>query len=212
LARVRKIDRQPNGGRNYFLVDASFLANWAIPRGVAPAGASRDQIDLCMQWWGEIESQLGAGAARVYVPDICIAETFKVLAKKYYDEKWFATPQAFNNARARLRQFVRTPTQTLRAANRCIKCHDIPSTRDTIIAVERFYELFHKHGLGRVSVPDLIIVATAKYLMDFYDLPKARLHIVTLDKDLRKGSKKIQELPNAYDPTESADAAAKVFR
>ncbi|MBU1693166.1 MAG: hypothetical protein KKC51_04305 [Verrucomicrobia bacterium] len=212
MARIRKIDRKPTDGRNYFLVDACFLANWAIPSAIAPVGPSRDQIDLCMVWWQEIEAQLKAGNARVYVPDICIAETFKVLAKKYYDEGWFGSASALGNARKKLRKFLVTPTSTLRAANRSIRVHDIASTRDIILSVDRFYELFHKHNLGTVSVPDLILVSGAKYLVDFYDIPKARLHIVTMDKKLRKGSKKIQELPNAYDPTEPADAADKVFR
>jgi hypothetical protein len=100
----------------------------------------------------------------------------------------------------------------LRAATRKIQFHDISTTRDIIISVDRFYELFHKHGLETVSVPDLIIVSTAKYLVDFYDIPPKRLHIVTLDKALRTGSQKIQELPNAYDPTEAADAATKIFQ
>ena len=211
MARVRKIARRPVEGRNYYVVDACFLANWAIDRDLAPTGPSRDQIDKCMEWWSEIEAQLKSGKARVYVPDICIAETFKVLAKKYYDEKWFASAIALSNARHRLRKFITTPSSTLKAANRQIRFHDVPTTRDIIVSIDRFYELFHKHTLGKVSVPDLIVVATAKYLVDFFDLPKCRLHIVTLDKTLRKGSKKIQELANAYDPTEAVDAASRVF-
>jgi predicted nucleic acid-binding protein len=212
VARVPKITRRPTEGRNYYVVDACFLANWAIPRTIAPPGQSQDAIDKCMEWWAEIEAQLKSGHARVYVPDICIAETFKVLAKKYYDEGWFPTAVAMNNARNRLRKFISTPTSTLKAAKRTIRFHDVPTTRDIIVAIDRFYELFHKHKLGRVSVPDLILVSTAKYLVDFFDLPRPHLHIVTMDKALRKGSRKIQELPNAYDPTEAADAAAKVFQ
>jgi len=212
MARVRKIERTPPSGRNYYVVDACFLANWAIPQDVAPIGPSRDQIARCMEWWSEIETQLSAEQARVFVPDICIAETFKVLAKKYYVEKWFKTAVALNNARNRLRKFITTTDSTLRAARREIRFHDISTTRDIIIAIDRFNELFQKRGLGSVSVPDLIIVSTAKFLVDFYDIPIGRLHIVTLDKALRRGSKEIQELPNAYDPTESADAATKVFK
>ena len=213
MAKVRKIDKAPpEDARNYYVIDACFLANWAIPRSIAPPGASQTQIDLCMEWWAEIEAQLDAGRARVYVPDICIAETFKVLAKKYYSEKWFKSAVAFNNARNRLRRFITTPTATLKAAKRVVKFHDVSTTRDIIISVDRFYELFHKNKLDGVSVPDLIVVSTAKYLVDFFDIPKSRLHIVTLDRKLRKGSTKIQELPNAYDPTEAADRAARVFR
>ena len=212
MARIRKITRSLSDGKNYYVVDACFLANWAIPADLAPAGPSRDQISACMDWWKEIEKQLDCDQARVYIPDICIAETFKVLAKKYYVEKWFTTPTTMNNARRRLRDFISTPSKVLKGATRRIKFHDISTTRDIIISVDRFYELFLKSNLGRVSVPDLILVATAKYLVDFYDIPTKRLHIVTLDKALRRGSQKIPELPNAYDPTEPADRASKVFQ
>ena len=211
MARVRKITRSPVSGKNYYVVDASFLANWAIPSNNAPVGSNRDRIDRCMEWWTEIEAQLKAGKARVFVPDICIAETFKVLAKKYYVERWFQTPVALNNARNRLRKFISTSNATLKGAKRNIRFHDVSTTRDIIISVDRFYELFHKHNLDRVSVPDLILVATAKYLVDFFDVPRSQLHLVTLDKELRSGSKKIQELPNAYDPTDAADSALKIF-
>jgi hypothetical protein len=60
-------------------------------------------------------------------------------------------------------------------------------------------------------VPDLIIAATAKYLMEFYDIPRDSLHIVTMDRALREGIGKVSELPNAYDPTQPAHAASKVF-
>ena len=58
----------------------------------------------------------------------------------------------------------------------------------------------------------MVILATAKYLIDFYDIPRNRLHIVTLDRNLRDGSKKIPELPNAYDPTQIRDERSRVFK
>jgi predicted nucleic acid-binding protein len=211
MARVRKIDRTPAAGKNYFLVDACFLANRFIPVNRAPIGHQRTRIEKCLEWWQEIESQIKANKARIYVPDICIAETFKVLAKKYYEDKWFTSATEHNNARNRLRSFISTDPRTLRAQKRQVKVHDISTTRDLIISVDRFYELFHKHKKS-VSLPDLIIVATAKYLLDFYDIPRDRLHIVTLDGGLWEGSKKIQELPNAYDPTKPGDVVARIFR
>jgi hypothetical protein len=60
-------------------------------------------------------------------------------------------------------------------------------------------------------VPDLIVAATARYLMEFFDIPRESLHIVTLDRALREGIGKVSELPNAYDPTQSAHAASRVF-
>jgi hypothetical protein len=47
--------------------------------------------------------------------------------------------------------------------------------------------------------------------MDFFDLPKNHVHIITCDKPLRTGSKKVQELPHVYDPTEQEDEISKVF-
>ena len=160
--------------------------------------------------WREIDAQLKDGTARVYVPDICIAETFKVIAKKYYEEGWFSTTQAMNNARVRFRREIVNKPEALRAANRVIRHHDLPTSRDIVISVDRFYRLFMKHR-KRVSLPDLILVGAAKYLLDFFDLSKSHLHIVTLDRPLWEGSKKIAELPNAYDPPQAPDRAERVF-
>lgn len=79
MARIRKIFRRPKRSRrNYFLVDASFLAEKYLPiRGPATA---KTRTRACHQWWREIDRQVRAQRARVYVPDICIAEAFKVLA------------------------------------------------------------------------------------------------------------------------------------
>lgn len=209
--RVRKISRNPDSNKNYFVVDACFLANKYIPPSRAPNASEKDRIQKCLGWWKEIEMQLRRGRARVYVPDICVAESFKTLAKKYYKEGWFRNAVELNNARNRLRKDIVTDTRTLRGSKRVIRYHDIPTSRDIIIAVDRFYEAFAKYGKD-VSLPDLIILATAKYLVDFYDIPKEFLHIVTLDRQLWEGSKVIQELPNAYDPTKAADARDRVFQ
>lgn len=88
--------------------------------------------------------------------------------------------------------------------------HDVESCRDIIIGVDRFYELFMKHG-KKVQIADLILVSTAKYLMDFYSFPKNMLHIVTLDRTLLSGIAKATELPNAYDPTQKKHRAELVF-
>ena len=210
MARIRKIKRHPGDRRNHFVVDACFLANRFIPPNRAPVGTHRKRIELCNEWWDEIEKQLSTGKPWVYVPDICIAEAFKVLAKKYYKEKWFKSAVELNNARTKLRKAITTSPMTLRAAKRHIRFHDISTTRDIIISVDRFYELFHKYT-KKVSLPDLILVSTVKYLLDFYDVPKPLLHLVTLDRPLHEGSRKVQDLPNAYDPTDPNDGRDRVF-
>ena len=83
-------------------------------------------------------------------------------------------------------------------------------TTDLIISVDRFFKVFLEKNIS-VSLPDLIILATAKYLMDFYDLPSKHIHIVTCDDNIRKGTKGIYELPYVYDPTKPEDTRDKVF-
>ena len=164
-----------------------------------------------MEWWNEIDDQLKHDRARVFIPDICIAEAFKVLAKKYYDEKWFKSSIAMAQAKKSLSRDIRVPTTELKAAQRRIRYHDISTNRDIVISVDRFFELFAKQG-KKVQIADLILVSTAKYLMDFYDIPKKSLHIVTLDTALREGIAKTTELPNAYDPTKALNRAKFVFQ
>jgi hypothetical protein len=94
MARKR-IERHPKGHKNYFVVDANVLAYVALPRPsmrskVYISGAKeRERAERCIEWWGEIKKQLDSGVARVYVPDVCIAEAFKVLAKWYYLRGFF---------------------------------------------------------------------------------------------------------------------------
>jgi hypothetical protein len=210
MARVRKIYCDDDAPRNYYLVDANFLANKHIPAALAPAAEEQARVIACQAWWRHIDRQLDSGYARVFVPDICIAEAFKTLAKKYYRERWFRSPVQFTAAKRRLSADVRTPDRNLRSLKREVRFHDISTNRDIIIAVDRFFELFMKNGKN-VQIVDLVLVATAKYLMDFYDIPKPFLHIVTLDKALLTGIAKIQELPNAYDPTLPTHRAELVF-
>ncbi len=210
MPRVRKIARKPSSGRHYYLVDANFLANKHIPPKLAPAGRERERVGACQAWWAVIDEQLDARYARVFIPDLCIAEAFKVLAKKYYREKWFKRHADFDSARRRLSADIRTPSGSLKLSARDVRYHDASTNRDIIISVDRFFELFMK-GKGGVQIVDLIVVATAKHLMEFYDIPRDRLHIVTLDTPLREGVRRAADLPNAYDPTLQSHRVDAVF-
>jgi predicted nucleic acid-binding protein len=210
MARVRFIERVPKQGKNYYLVDACFLVNKHIEPKYAPNEQQRERLVACQDWWSEIDAQLKARNARVYVPDICIAEAFKVLAKKRYRENWLS-PIAYAKAKKQLSKDVTTSVRELKKYDRTVAYHDISTHRDIIISVDRYFELFEKHKKN-VSIADLIIVATAKYVMDFFDIPKDLLHIVTLDDHLREGIGKATELPRAYDPSLHGHRAARVFR
>jgi predicted nucleic acid-binding protein len=210
MTRVRRITRNPSHGRNYYLVDANFLANKHLPAMRAPGSHEHDRIIACQEWWLEIDRQLDAGLARVFVPDLCIAEAFKVVAKKHYREKWFPTYREFRKVRDRLSDEIRTPPHVLKHFDREVRFHDISTNRDIVISVDRFLELFLKNGKN-VQIVDLILAATAKYLMEFYDIPRDRLHIVTLDTALREGINKATDLPNAFDPTLKQHRVQAVF-
>ena len=210
MGRIRKIHRKLVEGHNYYVIDACFLANKYIRPDLALKPEEKSRIEKCMMWWKEIDRQLKNNNARVYIPDVCIAEAFKTLAHKYYIEKWFKNPASYNAAKRKLANEITIPADELRKFDRKIQYHDISTSRDLIIAVDRFFEVFIKNH-HNVSIIDLIVLATAKYLIDFYDLPKARVHIVTCDKALREGAKRIQELPYVYDPTTPKDETSKVF-
>lgn len=211
MARVRKIPKKPRKAeRNYFVVDASFLANKYLPIGTAPTPDEQRMIRQAHRWWKEIDRQVTEERARIYVPDLCIAEAFKVLAKKYYSDA-FSNGAAYKAARDRLSRDVSISHKELQTQKRYISYHDVPASRDIIVAVGRFYELFMKHRCN-VGVIDLILVSTAKYLMDFHDAPRKQVHIVTHDHALWRGTKKVPELPNAYDPAQVKDEYSRVFK
>lgn len=209
MARTRKISRNPTG-KNYYLLDANFLANKFIPPAQVTDVKERERIQRSLDWWAEVDAQIHAGKAMVYVPDLCIAEAYKVLAKKYYEDRYFPTPLDHKLARDRLSTFLRVSPKTLKASKRNIKVHDISTSRDIIVSVDRFFEIFHKHKLN-ASVVDLIILSTAKYLIDFFSIDPTHLFIVTLDNALWSGSKKIQDVPSAFNPNKPSELAAKVF-
>lgn len=207
MARKRSIERSPQSHKNYFVVDANVLAYAALPRITKRVKVNisdvneREKAERCRKWWDIIKHQLKTDKARVYVPDVCIAEAFKVLAKWYYRKKYFQTSISYNQAKKRLRNFVSTSHTKMAQAGRKVAVHDIATNRDIVIAVDRFFEPLYK-GKDDVSVPDLIVLAVVKYLIDFYDMPREYLYILTCDRKLVALVRKISGLPKAINPSE----------
>jgi len=213
MPRFRKIKKTlPNKQKNYYVVDASFLVKNYIPTEVINNKKEKKRIEDCQQWWKEIDKQVRRGRARVYVPSACIAESFKVLAQLSFHPnlKCFKSTQQYIYYRNKLSKHMSLPPSKLRSFSRKITYHDVPMDRDIIISVDRFYELFAKYKKS-VGIIDLSVAATAKYLMDYFDIPKDNLHIVTLDAALRGGIQKSQDLPNAYDPTLVSHHVDRIF-
>jgi hypothetical protein len=189
VARIRKIPKSPTKDRpNYFLVDACFLAEKYLPLPPTATPLETARKTEVTLWWKEIDRQLSSGKARVYVPDICIAESFKVLAKKRYQDGLFKSAGDLRKARQQLSRDITLPHTELKKQKRRILYHDLPTSRDIIIAIDRFYELFMKHRCN-VGVIDLLVVASAKYLMDYHDALRGQLHIITMDNALWRGTK-----------------------
>lgn len=211
MARKVIVPKDPEGGRNYFLLDANVLVYRALPRGKLPAKmpeAERSRAERCVEWMLFIEKQARSGKARIYVPDIIIAERFKVLAKWYYRNKWFDKPRELDQARKRLRSFVSTSHREMAKAGRFVAVRDEPVNRDVIIGVDRFVETMFRHKLN-VQIADLLLLSIAKYLIDFYDIPRERLYIVTCDKHLAKLTRRLTDLPTAIDVTEERYSVVK---
>lgn len=210
--RIRKIYRNE---MNHYIVDACFLADKYIPLNAFPTKNASEknrqrQARLSRDWWKEIENGLKNKKARVYIPDVCISETFKTLAKKHYIQKWYDY-QTYALILKKIRKDLRMDDKELAKKDRKVKYHDLPTTRDIIVSIDRFFQIFFKHGYKTVSVPDLIIVASAKYLMDFYSVPYDSLHIISSDNEIVNGSKKLSEIPNVYDPSKDTNSVEKIF-
>lgn len=218
MARKRTIPKKPKGRRNYFVVDANVLVYVALAgknksRAISFCGDSKEEerAKRCTEWWRIIKQQIEDGDARVYVPDIGIAEAFKVLAKWYYRKGYFRNAASYNQARRKLRQFVAATHREMSLAGRKVRVHDMPTNRDIIIAVDRFFATLYKSIQGDVSIADLILLSTAKYLMDFYDIPGESLYVLTCDRSLVHLASRIQELPRPINPTEPRYDASKTF-
>lgn len=186
------------------------MANRFIPYDRVTDVRERSRVERSQDWWVEIDAQIKAGNAVVYIPDVCIAEAFKVLAKKYYTNQYFRNPAEYKFARDDLSKFIHLSPKTLKASNRQVSVHDLSTSRDIVIAVDRFFEVFFKHNLS-ASIIDLLILATAKYLIDFFKIPAAQLYIATLDQSLWRGSRKLVDVPSAFNPNSSSELADRVF-
>ena len=170
----------------------------------------RERAKRCKSWLEAVNTQCKQGHARVYIPDVIIAEAFKVLAKWYYRYGWFGSAVDYNRARNKLRRYVARTHREMIKKDRQVMVHDEPVNRDVIIGVDRFLERMYKGKLN-VQIVDLLLLSIAKYLMDFYDIPKDRLYILTCDRQLMRLTRSLSDVPTAIDPTEERYDPSRTF-
>ena len=206
----RCIPRDPVG-QIYYLVDTNFLVYKLFDAGKITNGIEKNRAVEAQAYWQHIDRQRKSGKAKVFTLDVCIAEAFKTLAKKYYNHCGiFPTPSNYNAAKKRLRKEVCLSVSDAAKSKREITFHDIQTSRDIIIGIDRFFEQTCKKN-KKVGVIDLMLLSTARYLMDFYGFSKETIFIITMDSPLYLLSKHYHELPATFNPDNHADSASKVF-
>jgi len=214
MARKITIPKDPSPGKNYFLLDANVLVYVGLPRRLQKVNLpakERARAARCTAWLEAVKRQCKQGRARVYIPDVVIAEAFKVLAKWYYRDGWFGrNAVAYNQAKNRLRGYVAQTHREMAKMDRQVMVHDEPVNRDVIIGVDRFLEPMFKAKLN-VQIVDLLLLSIAKYLTDFYDISKDRLYILTCDKHLVKLTRLLRDVPTAIDPTDERYDPSSTF-
>ena len=195
----------------FYLIDANFLMYHFLNVSRISDLSEQDRAREAQAYWKVIESQRRARKAKVFVLDVCIAEAFKTLAKKYYNKSGiFPKSVHFKKARDDLREEVQLSAKGASRSVRKVSFHDIQTTRDIVIGVDRFFEKAFKRGKN-VGIIDLMILSTARYLIDFLGFDRARLFIITMDGPLYDLARLYPQLPAAFNPDRAADAANKIF-
>lgn len=197
MSRIKRI--QVNDGHHCFIVDACVLADAAIATTLKIPESDRQAATRV--WWDRLYMLAQEGKSTIYIPDICIAEAFKVIGKKAFCEG-VLTGQQKGKAEKLLSQWVSIDRKILRKTGRAVPVHDISTNRDIIISVDRFLEIAMKNKCQGLSIPDLIVAATAKYLIDFYNFRTQSLHVVTNDQKLAKLIRMCAEFTAPIEPNE----------
>lgn len=195
----------------FYVVDANFLVYRFLNASRIADNKEKGRAEVAKKYWTIIDQQRKDGLAKVFALDVCIAEAFKVLAKKYYKKNSvFPTSGYLNTARKALRNEISLSAREASKSNRKITFHDIQTTRDIVIGVDRFFEKAFKMNKN-VGVIDLLILSTCLYLVDFLGFDRERIHFITMDGALYDLARTYAELPSAFNPDRTADAPAKVF-
>lgn len=193
----------------HYIIDANFLINkYLDPKRISDINEKRRVIN-CKNYWENIDSQLRKNKAKIFILDICIAEVFKILSKKYYNG-YFANASSYKWTCDKLRRDICLSYTKAKKLDRKIKFHDIQLNRDIIIGIDRFFENINKKGIN-VSIVDILILSAAKYLLDFYSLTHDNLIVITIDNELYKIGKQFNDLPYVFNPNNKNDLASKVF-
>ena len=196
----------------WYLIDACFLVNKYLDETRTKDQGEIDSISAAKQYWKIIDQQLSKGQCKIFILDVCIAEAFKVLAKKRYQKSTLIKSAVeYNRTCAKMSEELRLTTKEAKRQNRTIRYHDIQTCSDIILGIDRFFEATYKRGGAGLGTVDLMLLSTGKYLMDFYGFTKADLFLITQDRVLYKIARSLNDLPKTFNPQEPKDNYKKVF-
>lgn len=193
-----------------YLVDSNFFANKYLDKINGDNQTDEDRIINCKLWWDVIDFQIKEEKAIVFITDLCISETFKIFAKKYYQLKKISSSK-YQRIRKKVTEDLHLSISELIAAKRSIKYHNLQADRDIIVGASRFLEIAHKNNLHSISVIDLVILSSAKYLIDFYKINKERIVIISGDTKLIQCSKKAKDIPTVIDALNPLNTPEKYY-
>jgi hypothetical protein len=207
----RCIKKHPDGFL-FYLVDPCFLYYKYVREKDLTEPQDLKNFPHSSEYWKIITSQIESGKARVFVPDICIAETFNTFSRKRFNtsEKNFHN-NSYSFCRKKMIKDISIKADNIRKSRRKVGFYNLSLNREIIIGIDRFYEKRSKSGKNRVSTVDLIILSTALYLIDFLGLSKDSIKIVSRDKELYELARSFSELPDVFNPDLESDRANKVF-
>lgn len=75
----------------YYIVDSNFFANKYLRPGESSNDTDKKRIENSLSWCEIINRQISKNSAIVYINELCISETFKIMARKYYQDNLFGS-------------------------------------------------------------------------------------------------------------------------
>jgi len=194
----------------YYIIDSNFFANKYLKPIESSNLLDRDRIINSLLWWEVIDEQVRRKLAILYINDLCISETFKVIAKKYYREK-LLTSNRYQKIRNNITKDIHLETKEIISKYRNIKYHNLLIDRDIIIGASRYLEIANRHKLETMSIVDLIILSSAKHLVDFFKIKKEQIFILTGDRKIIDCSRFSKDGTVVIDPLNPKNTTEKYF-
>ena len=194
----------------YYIVDSNFFANKYLRPGESSNDTDKKRIENSLSWCEIINRQISKNSAIVYINELCTSETFKIMARKYYQDNLFGSNR-YQAIRKQIASDIQLSVSEILSKARSIKYHNIAVDRDVIIGASRYLEIAYKNECRSLSVTDLSILSCAKYLIDFYKINKEQIFILSGDKKLRKCSVKANDGTIVIDSLEPKNNFKKYF-